>query len=296
MLKNHKQQNQVVKEITYAHSARSKGGRAVIKIMENMTGRISLLKRAQGYHQDILDGQSFWKVLVKRYGLKLAIIQGALSNIPKNGPLVLVSNHPYGILDGLMLGHILDQTRPDFRILAHAVFQKSHELNKAIMPISFDGDREAVALNLQTRKTALNYLKNGGAIGIFPGGTVSTSAKPFSQPLDPSWRAFTARMILKSNPTVVPLYFEGHTSRLFQLASHLHYTLRMGLLIKEFKSRVDSPVRVSIGQPLNLDEMAMRSHDPTTFMDYLRNKTYELSMNTDLGCQYGYEFEERYKS
>ena len=296
MLKNHKQQNQVVKEITYAHSARSKGGRAVIKIMENMTGRISLLKRAQGYHQDILDGQSFWKVLVKRYGLKLDIIHGALSNIPKNGPLVLVSNHPYGILDGLMLGHILDQTRPDFRILAHAVFQKSQELNKVLLPISFDGDKEAVALNLRTRKTALNYLKNGGAIGIFPGGTVSTAAKPFSQPLDPSWRAFTARMILKSNPTVVPLYFEGHTSRLFQLASHLHYTLRMGLLIKEFKSRVDSPVRVSIGQPLNLDEMAMRSHDPTTFMDYLRNKTYELSMNTDLGCQYGYEFEERYKS
>ena len=296
MLKNHKQQNQVVKEITYAHSARSKGGRAVIKIMENMTGRISLLKRAQGYHQDILDGQSFWKVLVKRYGLKLDIIHGALSNIPKNGPLVLVSNHPYGILDGLMLGHILDQTRPDFRILAHAVFQKSQELKKVLLPISFDGDKEAVALNLRTRKTALNYLKNGGAIGIFPGGTVSTAAKPFSQPLDPSWRAFTARMILKSNPTVVPLYFEGHTSRLFQLASHLHYTLRMGLLIKEFKSRVDSPVRVSIGQPLNLDEMAMRSHDPTTFMDYLRNKTYELSMNTDLGCQYGYEFEERYKS
>ena len=184
MLKNKKQKNQIAKEITYAYSARSKGGRAVIKIMENVTGRISLLKRAQGYQQDILDGQSFWKVLVKRYGLELDIIHGALSNIPKTGPLVLVSNHPYGILDGLMLGHILDQTRPDFRILAHAVFQKSHELNKVIMPISFDGDKEAVALNLRTRKTALNYLKNGGAIGIFPGGTVSTSAKPFSQPLD----------------------------------------------------------------------------------------------------------------
>ena len=296
MLKNHKQQNQIAKEITYAHSASSKGGRAVIKIMENMTGRISLLKRAQGYQQDILDGQSFWKVIVERYGLELDITRGALSNIPKNGPLVLISNHPYGILDGLILGHILDQTRPDFRILAHTVFQKSQELNKVIMPISFDGDKEAVALNLRTRKTAHNYLKNGGAIGIFPGGTVSTSAKPFSQPLDPSWRAFTARMILKSNPTVVPIYFEGHTSRLFQLASHLHYTLRMGLLIKEFKSRVDSPIRVAIGQPLNSDEMAMRSHDPLTFMDYLRNKTYDLSMNADLGYQYGYEFEERYKS
>ena len=295
MLSNLKQQAQIAKEITYAHSARSKGGRVMIKIMENMTGRISLLKRIQGYQEDILSGQSFWKVVVDRYGLKLDIIHGALSNIPKDGPLVLISNHPYGILDGLILGYILDQTRPDFRILAHKVFQKSQDLKDVIAPISFDGDKEAIALNLQTRKATLNYLKNGGAIGIFPGGTVSTSAKPFSLPLDPSWRAFTARMITKSNAIVVPLYFEGHTSRLFQLASHLHYTLRMGLLIKEFKSRVDSSVRVAIGQPINPNEMVLNSNDSINFMDYLRKKTYELSMNAELGCQYGYEFEERYK-
>ncbi len=291
-----RQNAQIAKEISYAHSAQSKGGRALIKIMENMTGRIGLLKRAQGYQADVLAGQSFWNVIVNRYGLKLDVIHGALSDIPKEGPLIIISNHPYGILDGLMLGHILDQTRPDFRILAHKVFKKSQDLNRVILPISFDGTKEAVAQNLETRKTALDYLKSGGAIGIFPGGTVSTAATPFSHPLDPSWRAFTARMITKSNATVVPIFFDGHTSRLFQIASHLHYTLRMGLLIKEFKSRVDSPVRVSIGRPLDPADMAAHSHDSRVFMDYLRKKTYELSMNADLGCQYGYEFEEQYKT
>lgn len=296
MIIKNRQQAQIAKDISYAHSAQSKGGRAVIKIMENITGRIGLLKRARGYEEDVLAGQSFWQVIVDRYGLQLDVIRGALSNIPSDGPLIIISNHPYGILDGLMLGHILDQTRPDFRILAHKVFKKSQDLNKVILPISFDGDKEAVALNLETRKTALDYLRNGGAIGIFPGGTVSTAETPFSHPLDPSWRAFTARMIMKSNATVVPIYFDGHTSRLFQIASHLHYTLRMGLLIKEFKSRVDSPVRVSIGQPLDPKDMAAHSNDTRVFMDYLRKKTYELSMNADLGLQYGYEFEEQYKS
>jgi putative hemolysin len=70
--------------------------------------------------------------------------------------------------------------------------------------------------------------------GFFPGGTVSTAAKPFSKPVDPRWRCFSARMIGKSQATVVPIYFDGQASRLFQVASHLHNSLRRGLLIKEF--------------------------------------------------------------
>ncbi len=295
MLSTLPKNGQIATDISYAHSAQSKGGRTVIKIMENMTGRIGLLKRANGYQEDVLAGQSFWKVIVDRYGFELDVIHGALSNIPKEGPLVVISNHPYGILDGLMLGHILDQTRPEFKILAHKVFTLSRDLNRVILPISFNGDKEAVALNIQTRKTALDYLKNEGAIGIFPGGTVSTAAKPFSHPLDPRWRAFTARMITKSNATVVPIYFDGHTSRLFQIASHLHYTLRMGLMMKEFKSRIDSSVKIAIGQPLNPAEMALYSHDTRILMDYLRKKTYELSMNANLGGEYGYEFEAQHE-
>jgi len=284
----------IARDISYAHSAQSKSGRALIKVMENMTGRIGLLRRAEGYQSDITGDKSFWDVIVERYGLELDIVSGSLSDIPTTGPLIIVSNHPYGILDGLMMGYILDHVRTDFRILAHQIFKKSEDLKRVILPISFDETKEAVQLNLETRKTALDYLSQGGAIGIFPGGTVSTSAKMFSKPYDPAWRSFTARMISKSNATVVPIYFGGHTSRLFQIASHLNYTLRMGLLIKEFKSRIDRPVSVAIGKPLCSSEIGARSKDARALMEYLRHQTYALSNQPQATPEYGFEFEAKH--
>ena len=150
--------------------------------------------------------------------------------------------------------------------------------------------------NLATRKEALSYLAGGGAIGIFPGGTVSTAAKPFSHPMDPGWRSFTARMVSKSDAVVVPLFFEGHTSRLFQIASHLHNTLRMGLLIKEFKKRVDTPVRVVVGEPIGRDVLDPLAKDSKQMMDFLRKATYDLSPEPLRSYDYGYEFEEKHRT
>lgn len=286
---------EVAREISYAHSAASRGGAAMIRLMENVTGRLGLIRQALGYEQEVASGRDFWEVMVERYRLSLDVMGGSLDNIPKDGPLILIANHPYGILDGLMMGHILSKTRGDFRILAHQVFRKAEDLNRVILPIAFDETKEAVKLNLETRKNALNYLNEGGAIGVFPGGTVSTSAKPFSRPMDPGWRSFTAKMVAKSNATVVPIYFDGHNSRMFQLASHLHYTLRMGLLIKEFRARVGTPVRVVIGQPIDPTEIAKRSKDTREMMDFLRKSTYALSPKPYASYDYGFEFEEKHK-
>ena len=286
----------VAKDISYAYSASTRGGRAMIRLMENATGRIGLIKRAKGYEAEVSGGRDFWQVMVERYGLGLEILGGELNNIPTDGPLIVIANHPYGILDGLMMGHILSVVRGDFRILANSVFRKADDLNKVILPISFDETREAMAQNLETRREALRYLAEGGAIGIFPGGTVSTAAKPFSRPMDPGWRAFTARLVAKSGATVVPIYFDGHTSRLFQLASHLHTTLRLGLLIKEFRKRVDTPVRVVIGKPIDPAEIEARAKDTRQLMDFLRKATYELSPTPLRSYDYGFEFEEKRKN
>ncbi len=288
--------NHVAREISYAYSAQTKGGRAVIRAVENATGRLRLIRRAAGYETEVEQGRDFWQVMVERYGLSLDIIGGTLDSIPRTGPLVLVANHPYGILDGLMMGHILAHVRGDFRILAHRIFRKAQDLDRVILPISFDETKEAVALNLETRKTALAYLAQGGAIGVFPGGTVSTSAKPFGQAMDPGWRAFTAKMIAKSDATVVPIFFVGANSRLFQIASHLHATLRMALLIKEFRSRVDEPVRVVIGKPIPRETLDAHRGDTKAMMDFLRRQTYALSPKPLKSLDYGFEFEARYKA
>lgn len=290
-------QRNVSRDISYASAARSRGGRALIRLLENATGRPRVIARAAGYEAAMAAGQSFWHVMPEKFGLRLEVTSGSLTSVPGSGPLVMIANHPYGILDGLMMGNLLDALRGDFRILANSVFVKAPDLRRVILPISFDETPEAVALNLQTRRTALDYLTGGGAIGIFPGGTVSTAATPFrARPMDPGWRNFTAKLIQRSGATVVPLFFEGENSRLFQIASHLHYTLRLGLLIKEFRARMDRPVRVAIGQPIPPDRLATFGPDARGMMDFLRRSTYELSPRPVDSYAYGYEFEAKYKS
>lgn len=287
---------QVTREISYASSAESRGGRALIRVMENATGRLRLIKRAKGYEHEVAQGRDFWEVMSERYGLSLQIVGGSLDNIPATGPLITIANHPYGILDGLMLGHIMARTRGDFRILAHRVFRKAEELNRIILPVNFDATKDAIQQNLRTRREALDYLSKGGAIGVFPGGTVSTSARMFSQPMDPGWRNFTARMVAKSDAVVVPMFFVGHNSRLFQIASHLHYNLRMALLINEFRARVDEPVKVVIGEPIPRSELDQHAADPKAMMDFLRKSTYALSPTPLKSLDYGFEFEDRYRN
>ena len=286
----------VARDISYASAVANKGARVLVRTMENVTGRLKLIRQAKGYDREVAEGRDFWQVMAERYRLGLEVTKGSLSDIPAEGPVVVVANHPYGILDGMMMGYILQILRGDFRILAHHVFRKADELNRIILPISFAETKEAMKLNIETRKTALNYLSDGGAIGIFPGGTVSTAAKPFSTPLDPGWRGFTARMVAKSDATVVPIFFDGTTSRLFQIASHLHCTLRMGLLIKEFKKRVDTPVRVVIGEPIGRDKLDPLAKDGKAMMEFLRKATYELSPTPINPNDRGFEFEERYRA
>lgn len=284
------------RDLSYAHAARSMPGKALIRLMENTTGRVSLIKRARGYERDVGRGGNFFDVMVARYGIGLEVIRGDLEQVPSTGPVIFIANHPYGILDGLMLGHIMAQTRSDFRILAHSVFNRAADLNQHLLPISFATDKAALALNIATRKTALASLQAGGAIGVFPGGTVSTGARPFSAPMDPVWRCFTARMIAKSRAQVVPIYFEGHTSRVFQIASHLHATLRVGLLIQEFRKRVDTSVRVAIGVPIGRDVLDPMAGDAKAMMDFLRKATYELSPEPLCSSALGFEFEQHHRA
>ena len=286
----------VTREITYAHSAASPLGRAVIRTVENATGRLSLMRRAEGYADEVASGRDFWRVMMERFGLRLDVLRGSLDAIPSSGPLVVVSNHPFGILDGLVMGHILSAVRGgDFRIVAHQVFDKAPDVARAILPIDFSGSRAAQARNIATRAEAIRYLKEGGAVGIFPGGTVATGATPLAPARDPVWRSFTAKMVTQSGATIVPLWFDGQNSPLFQVSSHLHYTLRMALLVREFAARTDRPVRLAVGRPIPHQEVASAAQTPKEVMDFLRRRTYDLSPDPSDWARLGHEFEETYR-
>ena len=279
------------KAISYSHCAQSAFGRGFVRIIETLTGRARLIKHAQDYASEITTTRSFWQVMADRYDLHLNISSGDLRHIPKRGPVVVVANHPFGILDGLMLGLILSRVRDDFRILANDVFQNAPEVDSAVLPVSFENSKDAVNANLDTRKRALEHLTAGGVLAVFPGGTVSTAAHPMGVPLDPEWGRFTARTITRSDAMVVPIFFEGRTSRMFQIASHLHINLRLSLLINEFCRGVGSTVNVVIGAPISPDDLAKYKGNPSKMMDFLRASTYELSPTPIDASTYGFDFD-----
>ena len=103
-------------------------------------------------------------------------------------------------------------------------------------------------------------------------------------------------MIAKSGATVVPIFFDGRNSRLVQLASHIHYILRTGMFIREFKTKINKPVRIVVGEPIAPDVLESYRKDPKACMDFLRKATYELSPTPIDAEHIGHEFEEKYKA
>ncbi|GLQ34400.1 hypothetical protein GCM10007939_06830 [Amylibacter marinus] len=284
----------VASDISYANSADGRMARRMIRGIENLTGRPALIRRADGYDVDIERGGNFWQVIAQRYAIEYDFIKGSPQNIPTEGPLVVVANHPFGILDGLAMGNLLAERRDDFQIIANNVFQRASEIDRFILPISFESTRQGAKVNLETRRIAVRNLRAGGAVAVFPGGTVSTASRPMGAARDPQWRNFTAKIISESQATVLPVYFDGSNSRLFQMASHLHQHLRVALLIREFKRSIRRPVRIAIGQPITPENLTGYAQKPAELMDYLRGETYRLGGAGQADLDYGYDFDSTY--
>ncbi|MGG7567557.1 lysophospholipid acyltransferase family protein [Rhodovulum sp. DZ06] len=282
----------VAREITYETGVQTRAGRLMVRGFETLSGRRRLVDLAAGYEDEVAAGADFWEVIARRYGIGLNLPGQGLANIPAQGGALVVANHPFGILDGLMLGRILSAARPDgFRIVANQVFNKAEEVARVVLPISFDGDKAARGINVATRRAALDHLAAGGIVGIFPGGTVSTARRPFGPALDPPWKTFTARLAAKSGVPVIPVYFDGANSRRFQVASHLHYTLRLALLIHEFRTRVGREVTAVIGAPIPPETIAAKARDGAALMDFLRAQTYALSPRPLKDMGYGFDYD-----
>ena len=274
------------KTFTYASETYKWWQNAFIRSTELLTGQRKIYKLYNDFREDYLSNTipnpNFYDSAIQRLELTVNYDTAALNDIPKTGALVVVANHPYGVLDGLIINQLIGKVRSDFKVLTNGVLCKAPEANANLLPIDFDNTQQAMRTNLKTRKIARNLLKDGGCIVVFPAGGVSTIPTWRDKVAqDTAWQPFIGSLIQGSKADIVPIFFEGQNSRLFQLTSLFSITIRLALYFKELADRIGSQVGVRIGKPIPYSDLE-HCADKESLLYHLRAKTYELGGMTTL--------------
>ena len=261
----------------------------LIRSIEFLTGQPKLFKLYRRYQENPNLWKSFWDGCVDLLKLKIIISNFDLEKIPSTGPAIVVANHPFGVLDGLVLSWLVSQKRNDFKLLVHSLLLRAPETKGNLLPIDFTGDKKALLTNLETRKKARKHISEGGCIIIFPSGTVSTTLKFYqkkAKAFDCEWKKFTSRLIKQTDPKIIPINFPGTNSLAFQIFSHISLVLRSSLLFFEIKRRINTEVEVFVGDSFKYSEIGEDlSNDELA--DMLRTKTYLLDKEYSSPPPYG---------
>jgi putative hemolysin len=198
------------------------------------------------------------------------------TRIPRTGALVVAANHPFGGLDGLIAIATIGQRRRDLRVLGNRELTSLAGIGSLVIPVDPSGTRRATRANVAAVRTALKWLRAGGALLIFPAGEVSSLDLRTLAVIDRQWSATAARLIRVAHAQVVLMHFAGSNSLLFQLAGMVHPRVRTLLLPHELGNKMGARVSVRVGEPLAAARVSARGSDEE-IAARLRLTTYQLS-------------------
>ncbi|MGH6890896.1 MAG: 1-acyl-sn-glycerol-3-phosphate acyltransferase [Dongiaceae bacterium] len=268
--------------LTYADPAAPAWERALVNLIELMSGRAALVRLYEHWRaQWSLSGLSLWSSALYWLGVSLET-EGEPwpPAVARQERLVIIANHPFGLLDGIAICALAEKLDRPFKILAHRQLVRVPEAIPYFLPIDFDEGDEAVRNNIEARRRALDALAAGETIVIFPAGGVSTAPlrfplKRFARADDLRWKNFAYRLIRSAGATVLPLYFVGQNGALFHAASKVSIAWRVALLVGELNKRRGKPLQVRVGRPIPWAETASWA-SPSLAMRELRRRVYAL--------------------
>jgi len=271
-----------ISPITYADPSAPLWERAFVNAIELVSGRTKLVRLYHNWRERwALTGLPLWSSALYWLGTPLTI-EGAAwpPRVGAGERLVIIANHPFGLLDGIAICALAEQLRRPFKVLAHSALMNVPESAPYFLPIDFSETEEATRNNIAVRRQALAALKAGETIVIFPAGGVSTapvkmSMKPIAEAEDLPWKNFAYRLIRAAEATVLPIYFEGQNGPMFHIASKVSMAWRIALLIGELNKRRGQPVVVQVGRPIPWCEIAALT-SPAEAMRELRRRVYAL--------------------
>lgn len=264
--------------LSYASTFEDPWKSRFISIMEMFTGKLSILRMVRQFERrGVPTGQAFWRGALDTMGIDLTTPQSQLDRIPKEGPVVVVANHPHGMVDGMIFADLIGRVRPDYRILTRSLLTDIDEVAGSFMiPVPFPHDPDAQRKGVEMRAKAMAHLKDGGVVALFPSGSVAASETWFGPAVEAEWNVFTAKVIRRSGAQVVPMKFPGQNSRAYQIANKLSPMLRQGLLLHEIVHSCNKPQGPIVGHPIPQAELDKYADNPREFMAWLRAHTLAL--------------------
>lgn len=246
-----------------------------IRAMEKVTGQPKIKKIYFDYVDDGRPNEMFWTDALERLKIEYQLHNPLRTVIPEKGRLLVIANHPFGVIDGLVLCSMISQVRQDYRIITHQVLRQAPAVMDKILPIDFAETPSALATNLETRNEALKFLKSEGVVIIFPAGGISLAPKFIGPAFDSEWKTFAAKLATQKDTTILPFYFNGRNSVLYQMARRMSVTLGYSLMFREICKQMNKKVDVTMRKPItNADLAAFSTRQDVT--DFMRKRTYGL--------------------
>lgn len=266
-----------MRNLSYAGTFTNPVKATTIRTIEWMTGKYTLLKLIRQFERTgVPTGQVFFTKALKTMGITVTTPDEHVARIPPTGALVVVANHPHGLVDGLVMGELIGRVRTDYKILTRSLLTGIPEIEYHMLPVPFPHEENAREQSLEMRKICMAHLKAGGVIILFPAGKVATSRGFFGPAIEPEWNPFTAKMVMRSGATVLPIYFPGSNSRLYHIADKISATVRQGLLLHEIYAALNRPQSPVIGEPITPEAIRARGYDTRRLLAWLRETTLAL--------------------
>lgn len=189
----------------------------------------------------------FCQAILDYMNVSCKISDQDLARIPKNGKIVVVSNHPFGGIEGIMMGAILRRVRPDVKIMANYFLSVIPEMRDLFLFVDPFGGAKAARANLASMKQSIEWIKDGHMFGVFPAGEVSHATWKNRKVTDPAWSDTISKIIRKTESPVIPMFFAGNNRLFFQIAGLLHPRFRTALLPRELINKKGQQIEVRVG-------------------------------------------------
>jgi putative hemolysin len=216
-----------------------------------------------------------WRRILRSLNVAYQVSPGDIANIPASGPVVVVANHPYGGIEGVILAALLRSVRTDVKVLANSLLYSLPCLRESVIPVDPFGGETAAANNIRGLKMAIQWLRQGGMLTIFPSGEVAHVDVHKGAITDPRWHETVAALIRKTSATALPVYFNGKNGPVFQVLGMVHPLFRTVLLPTELLNKRDRTFPVRVGRPVPYQKLSEFSSDQE-MTEYLRSRTYLL--------------------